>query len=89
MSHLTFHVFSEWLEPIYQRIHEELLGCEVLHMDETRIQCNKELGKAASSDSYMWVMCGGRSEERQAVYFRYARKRSREIAKSLLSGFHG
>lgn len=89
ISRLTIRVCEKWLEPIYQRIHEELLGCEVLHMDETRIQCNKEPGKAASSDSYMWVMCSGRSEERQAVYFQYARSRNRETAKSLLSGFHG
>ena len=89
ISRLTIRVCEKWLEPIYQRIHEELQGCEVLHMDETRIQCNKEPGKAASSDSYMWVMCSGRSEERQAVYFRYARSRNRETAKSLLSGFHG
>ena len=89
ISRLTIRVCEKWLEPIYQRIHEELQGCEVLHMDETRIQCNKEPGKAASSDSYMWVMCSGRSEERQAVYFQYARSRNRETAKSLLSGFHG
>ena len=89
ISRLTIRVCEKWLEPICQRIHEELLGCEVLHMDETRIQCNKEPGKAASSDSYMWVMCNGRSEERQAVYFQYARSRNRETAKSLLSGFHG
>lgn len=76
-------VCEKRLEPIYQRIYEELLGCEVLHMDEMRIQCNKEPGKASSSDSYMWVMYGGRSEERQAVYFQYARSRSRETTKSL------
>lgn len=89
MSRLAIRICEEWLEPIYQRIHKELLGCEILHMDETRIQCNKEPGKAASSDSYMWVMCSGRSEARQAVYFQYARNRSRETAKGLLSGFHG
>ena len=77
------------MEPINQRIHKELLNCEVLHTDESRIQCNKEPGKAASSDSYIWVMCSGRSEARQAVYFQYARNHSRETAKSLLSGFQG
>lgn len=87
MSRLTIRVCEEWLKPICQRIHKELLGCEVLHMDETRIQCNKKSGKAASSDSYMWVMCRGRSEARQAVYFQYARNRSRETAKSLAVRF--
>lgn len=84
-----FLMMEKWLEPINQRIHKELLNCEVLHTDESRIQCNKEPGKAASSDSYIWVMCSGRSEARQAVYFQYARNHSRETAKSLLSGFQG
>lgn len=66
MSRLTIRVCEKWLEPIYQRIYEELLGCKVFHMDETRIQRNKEPGKAPSSDLHMWVMCSGRSEERQA-----------------------
>ncbi|RDU23247.1 hypothetical protein DWV06_10755 [Anaerosacchariphilus polymeriproducens] len=29
---------EEWLVPIYQKIHEQFITCEVLHMDETRIQ---------------------------------------------------
>ena len=89
ISRLTIRVCEKWLKPLYQRIHEELLSSKVLHMDEMRIQCNKEPGKALSSDSYMWVMCSEHSEERQAVYFQYVRSRSRERAKSLLSGFHG
>ncbi|MGB8451618.1 MAG: transposase [Anaerocolumna sp.] len=43
MANWTIRCSEEWLTPIYNRIHERLLNCGVLHMDETRIQCNKEL----------------------------------------------
>lgn len=48
MAHWTIRCCEEWLTVIYNRIHELLLECQVLHMDETRIQCNKEKGKKAA-----------------------------------------
>ncbi len=80
---------EEWLTPVYERIHAELLFCEVLHMDETRIQCNRENGKKASSDSYMWVIRSAACETIQAVFFHYSTSRKGEIARQLLSGFQG
>jgi len=50
MSNWTIRCSEEWLTPIYDRILEKLRECELLHMDETRIQCNKEKGKKASSE---------------------------------------
>lgn len=89
MANWTNRCSEEWLTPVYERIHAELLSCEVLHMDETRIQCNREDGKKASSDSYMWVIRSGACEHIQAVLFHYSSSRKREIARELLSGFHG
>ncbi|HEY9063239.1 MAG TPA: IS66 family transposase [Pseudobacteroides sp.] len=89
MANWTIRCSEEWLNPIYNRIHEELLKCEVLHMDETRIQCNKEEGKQASSDSFMWVMRSAACEEIKAAFFHYSRSRSGDVAKQLLQGFHG
>jgi transposase/uncharacterized coiled-coil protein SlyX len=89
MANWIIRCSEEWLTPIYNRIHERLLNCEVLHMDETRIQCNKEEGKKASSDSFMWVMRSAACENIQGAFFYYSRTRSGDIAKQLLSGFHG
>lgn len=89
MANWTIRGSEEWLTVIYDRIHERLSGCEVLHMDETRIQCNKEEGKKASSDSFMWVIRSAACEDIQAAFFYYSRSRSGDIAKKLLSGFHG
>lgn len=89
MANWIIRCSEEWLTPIYNRIHERLRNCEVLHMDETRIQCNKEEGKKASSDSFMWVMRSAACENIQGAFFYYSRTRSGDIAKQLLSGFHG
>lgn len=89
MANWTIRCCEEWLAPIYNRIHERLLECQVLHMDETRIQCNKEEGKKASSESFMWVMRSAECEEITAAYFYYSRRRSGAVARQLLSGFDG
>lgn len=77
MAHWVIRCSDEWLSPIYNRIHEELLKCEILHMDETRIQVNKESGKKASSDSFMWVIRSGEYESIRATFFHYARTRGK------------
>ena len=89
MANWVIRCSQDWLEPVYWRIHEKLLGCEMLHMDETRIQCNKEEGKLPSSESFMWVMRSAASETIQAAFFYYSRSRSGENAKKLLEGYKG
>ena len=56
MANWVIRCSEEWFESVYWRIHEKLLECDLIHMDETRIQCNKEEGKLPSSESFMWVM---------------------------------
>lgn len=89
MANWVIRCSQEWLEPVYWRIHEKLLECGVLHMDETRIQCNKEEGKLPSSESFMWVMRSAESEVIQVAFFFYSRSRSGENARKLLKDFDG
>lgn len=89
MAHWIIRCSQEWLEPIYWRIHQELVKCELLHMDETRIQCNKEEGKKASSQSFIWVMRSAADETINASFFYYSRTRSGDVAKELLKDFNG
>lgn len=89
MANWVIRCSQDWLEPIYWRIHEKLLECELLHMDETRIQCNKEDGKLPSSDSFMWVMRSAASEKLQGAFFYYSRSRSGDNARKLLDGYKG
>lgn len=90
MAHWTIRCSDEWLMPVYDRIHQELIQkCEILHMDETRIQVNKENGKKAGSDSFMWVLQSGACEDIKATFFHYSRTRSQKIALELIDGFKG
>ena len=90
MSHWAIRCSQEWLEPIFLRMHQVIMEtCSVLMGDETRIQCNKEPGKKASSESFMWVVRTGSFEEIRAALFHYARTRSGAEAKRLYSGFDG
>ena len=89
MANWVIRCSEEWLTPVYDRIHEKLIECQVLHMDETRIQCNKEEGKKASSDSFMWVIRSAACEEIKATFFHYSRTRNGDIAMKLLERFQG
>ena len=90
MSHWVIRCSQEWLEPVFERMHQVVMEvCTVLMGDETRIQCNKEPGKKASSESFMWVVRTGSFEEIRAVLFHYARTRSGAEAKQLYAGFSG
>ncbi len=42
MANWGIRCCQEWLEPLYRRLLEMLAAYGVLHMDETRIQFNKE-----------------------------------------------
>ena len=89
MANWVIRCSEEWFEPVYWRIHEKLLECDLIHMDETRIQCNKEEGKLPSSESFMWVMRSAASEDIQAAFFFYSRSRGGENARKLLKDFNG
>ena len=89
MANWIIRCSQDWLEPVYWRIHEKLLECGLLHMDETRIQCNKEEGKLPSSESFMWVMRSAACEEIQAAFFYYSRSRGGDNARKLLRDFKG
>lgn len=89
MANWVIRCSEEWFELVYWRIHEKLLECALIHMDETRIQCNKEEGKLPSSESFMWVMRSAASEDIQAAFFFYSRSRGGENARKLLKDFNG
>ena len=62
---------------------------ELLHYDETTMQCNKEPGRKASSNSYMWVARTGELEKKQGIYYMYSKSRSEETAKEFIKGYTG
>jgi hypothetical protein len=55
MSNWLIRATEDWLEPMYDMLHEILCNHNVLHADETTLQVLREPGKTAQSKSYMWL----------------------------------
>ena len=76
------------LQPLHNLMRDVLLGGALIHMDETVVQVLKEEGKAATSNSYMWVQTGG-PPDKPVVLYDYDRSRSASVPTALLEGFKG
>ncbi len=79
---------SEWLELIYGRLKQKLLEQGILHADETTLQVLKEPGRAAESQSYMWLYRTA-SVGPPIVLFEYQPSRAGEHPRKFLEGFKG
>lgn len=79
---------SEWLEHLYNRMHDMLIQKDVIHADETTLQVLKEPGKAPSSKSYMWLYRTGRVGP-SIVLYEYQSSRQGMHPENFLQGFSG
>ena len=83
---------GELVQPIINRLEEQLLNAPVLHMDETPVQVLNEAGKRAQSKSYMWVRKADPPPDGQTnkiILFDYDPSRSSAVPMRLLQGFEG
>lgn len=78
---------SELLQPVVAALREHLLGQALIYMDETTVQVNREPGRSASANSYMWVQRGGPPGQ-EAVLYNYDPSRSGQVPQRLLAGYH-
>ena len=89
MSNWILRATEDYLAPVYQRLHEELLKREVLHADETTLQVLHEPGKKPQSDSYLWLYRTGGDTDKPIVLYEYQPGRGAKHPKEFLDGFHG
>jgi transposase/IS1 family transposase len=88
MANWCIKLSQYYFEPIYEMMLKQMKEqSEVLHCDETTMQCNKEQGKKAASNSYMWVIASGELEKKKGVIFHYSKSRSSEIAQKLMKEY--
>lgn len=87
--------FSNWAiqaarqcDPLIEIFLDEIRAGPVVQMDETPLQVMKELGRANTTKSYMWVIRGGPPENPVIVY-RYHPTRSAKIPLQYLSVYEG
>lgn len=88
MANWVILAADQWLIRIYKRLHELLLKRQFLHADETTLQVLHEPGRAAQTDSYMWLYRSGRDGP-PIVLYEYQPSRSKEHPKQFLTGFKG
>jgi len=93
--HLARQNLANWvmrganqLKPLFLKMREDLLARDALHADETPIQVLRESGRAATTDSFMWVYCSG-MDGPPLVLFDYRETRSTEHPRKFLKGFGG
>lgn len=93
---LTRQNLSNWviqgaalLSPLMLRLKEELLKNEFLHADETTVEVLCEPGRAAETDSYMWLYRTAGNTDKAIVLYDYQQGRSGQYAKNFLEGFKG
>ncbi|MDR1816346.1 MAG: IS66 family transposase [Clostridiales Family XIII bacterium] len=80
---------KEYLMAIACHMHTALLAECVIHADETPIQVLKEPGKAATSDSYMWMYRTGAHASRKVVLLMHSPGRGAEYPAAHLAGYSG
>jgi transposase len=79
---------GELVQPLINLMREQLLLHDFVQCDESRFQVLKEPGKAAESQSYVWVQRGA-PDDHPLVLYDYNRSRSAEVPKRLFEGFQG
>ena len=89
MSGWILRAAQDWLKPVYECLHRELVQRQVLHADETTLQVLHEPGKSAHTDSYMWLYRTSGDTDRHIVLYEYQPNRKADHPKEFLKDFSG
>ena len=89
MSNWLIKATEDWLEPIYDALHEMLCRHDVLHADETTLQVLREPGKTAQSKSYMWLYRTSGDTAYPIVLYDYQPDRRSKRPAEFLKDFKG
>lgn len=93
---LSRQVMSIWmirvallLEPVFDRLTEQLRRRTILHADETTLQVLQEPGRTAQSQSYLWLYRSAGADGPPIVLYDYQQTRAGKHPRAFLSGFRG
>ena len=86
MAHWIITAGQEYMQPMYDYFHRELLKRRFLMMDETPVQVLKEEGRKAQSKSYFWLIRTGEDGLNPIILYNYTPTRAGENAKQFLKG---
>ena len=80
---------KEYLLPIFERLHAEILKRDIIHADETTCQILREVGRDAHATSYMWIYTSASDGLPGIVLYEYQPGRSGSYPRQFLEGFQG
>ncbi|WP_230399270.1 IS66 family transposase [Novisyntrophococcus fermenticellae] len=86
MAHWIISASLEYMSPMYDYFHRELLKRRFLMMDETPIQVLKEDGRRPQSKSYFWLIRTGEDGGNPIILYNYTPTRAGENARQFLKG---
>ena len=89
MSNWFITASKLWLEPLYDRLKEQLVKESVLHADETTLRVLRTKEKPTATKSYMWLYRTSGCCETPIVLYDYRPNRKAENAESFLKEFKG
>ena len=76
------------LQPLVNALKQEVLGCPVLHADETPVQMLKP-GTKKTHRAYLWAYALGAFEDMKAVIYDFCESRAGEHARAFLEDWKG
>jgi hypothetical protein len=88
MANWILSAADKWLKPLYNRMHVLLLERDILYADETTLQVLHEPGRAAQTQSYLWLYRTGNIGP-PIILYEYQTSRSSDHPKKFLFGFKG
>lgn len=89
MSNWILRAAEDYLTPVYELLHKELISREVLHADETTLQVLHEPDKKPQTDSFMWLYRTSGDTDKPIVLYEYQPNRKADNPKNFLDGFNG
>ena len=89
MSNWILRASEDYLTPVYEQLHRELLARDVLHADETTLQVLHEPGKKPQTESYMWLYRTSGDTDKSVVLYEYQPGRGAKHPKAFLEGYRG
>jgi transposase/uncharacterized coiled-coil protein SlyX len=89
MANWVITCAQNYLEPVYEQLHKELIARDIIQADETTVQVLKEEGRKPTTNSYMWLYRTCERNGPPIVLFEYQPTRSAKHPKLFLAGFVG
>ena len=77
---------EQWLKPLFLRMRDYLIKEDIIHADETVLNC---LDEKDNKNNYMWLYATGERSNHRIYLYDYQKSRSQKHPKAFLEGFSG